>query len=62
MCNEFEKNEKLNSTFMPFPKMPEETSVQTMLMDFLKVKSNNARIENKYASSLRALKLFIEPN
>lgn len=62
MCNEFEKNERITGQIAPYQDAKPDTSVQSMLMDYLKVKSNNARIENKYVNSLKALKLFIEPN
>ncbi len=62
MCNEFKKNEKLNSELVSSCELNEETDIQAMLMDFLQIKSNNARIENKYHNSLKALKLFVNPN
>ena len=62
MCNNFEQNNENSEQFASFQDLNLEVSVQSMTMEFLALKSNSAKLKNKYVNSLKALKLFVEPN
>lgn len=61
MCNNFEQNQE-NNKLVPLLDLNSEVSVHAMMLEFLASKSNSAKIKNKYANSLKALRLFIETN
>lgn len=62
MYNEFQNVNNLNKASRSYSDLNKDFFVQNVLIEYLYNKSNDAKVKNKYFSSLNALKAFVQPN